>query len=125
MDRRSRVVLFLELMKLTARSRFVFVGRRKNLDTLAMLGMTREHAQSLVLGLTPDNYVGGPDADHNHPGLDVWVFGLGDSGHEVYVKLQVIPDPAACLCVSFHESERPLHYPLREAQPPESEESQQ
>lgn len=121
MVQRHKVVLFLELMKLTARDRFVFLGRRKNLDTLALLGITRTHAEFLVMGLTPEDYVQGPDADRNYPDYEMWVFGLRVSGREVYVKLQVILDPAGCVCVSFHESERPMHYPLREASPPKSE----
>ena len=120
---RHKVVLFLHLMKMAARAHFVFVGRRVNLEALALLGITREHAQLLVTGLKPEDYVSGPDADNNNPGLELWVFGLHISGHEVYVKLQVISDPPVrCVCVSFHESERPMHYPLREAQPPQSEE---
>ena len=45
------------------------------------------------------------------------------SGCEVYVKLQAFVDPACCVCVSFHESEYPMHYPLREARPNEEEEN--
>jgi len=119
---KPKVLLFLHLMKMAAHERFVFVNRRKNLEALAALGITREHAKSLVLGLQPGDYVSGPDPDHNNPGLQLWVFGLHAAASEVYVKLQVIPDPPArCVCVSFHESERPMHYPLREAEPPANE----
>jgi hypothetical protein len=99
------------------------VGRRKNLETLAVLGITRQHAESLVLALAPEAYVRGPDTDHNYPDREVWVFGLRVSGREVYVKLRVILDPAVCVCVSFHEPEHRLHYPLSEAQQPDDEES--
>ncbi len=111
---RHKVVLFLELMKATARRQFVFRDREKNLATLASLGITRKHAESLVMGLKPEDYVSGPEADHNNPGRDVWVFGLEALGREVYVKLQVFVDPDCCVCVSFHEPEHPMHYPLRE-----------
>ncbi|MHB0981306.1 MAG: toxin [Thermoleophilia bacterium] len=112
---RNQVLLFLELMKTTARRQFVFVGREKNLTTLANLGINRKHAESLVLGLKPEDYVSGPETDHNNPSLDVWVFGLEVSGCEIYVKLQLLLDPECCVCVSFHEPERPMHYPLRES----------
>ena len=54
----------------------------------------------------------------------MWVFGLQVSGSEVYVKIQVIVEPARCVCISFHESERPMHYPFRETEPPANEEEQ-
>jgi hypothetical protein len=120
---RHKVLLFLHLMKMAAHERFVFANRRKNFEALASLGITREHAESLVLGLRPGDYVRGPDPDHKNPGLEMWVFGLRVAGSEVYVKLQVIADPPArCVCVSFHEPERPMRYPLREAEPPANEE---
>lgn len=113
MVERHKVVLFLTLMKETAHRKFVFVGRPENIATLAKLGITRAHAKSLVLGLTPEDCVSGPGPDHNNPGLDFWVFGLRLSGMDVYIKLQVVISESHCVCVSFHEAERPLHYPLR------------
>ena len=120
---RHQVALFLHLMKTTAQSRFVFVRRKETLDALAQLGITSKHAKSLVLALTPDDYVSGPEPDHNYPGLEVWVFGLVVSGQEVYVKLQVIVDPPErSVCISFHLPQHPMHYPLRQNRPPNREE---
>lgn len=125
MAARHQVVLFLHLMKESARRRFIFVDRRVNLMTLARLGITRKEAQSLVMGLTPEHYVRGPDQDENYPALEVWVFGLHVTETEVYVKVQVLADPPErCVCISFHESERPMHYPFRETEPPANEEEQ-
>ena len=112
---RHKVVLFLHLMKVAANEQFVFVPRRINIEGLARLGINRRHAQELVTGLTPQDYVNGPVPDHNNPGLEMWVFGLRVRGSEVYMKIQVIADPPErCVCISFHESERPMHYPFRE-----------
>ncbi len=123
MATREQVRLFLHLIKMTAAVRFVFRDRTENLRTLALLGITREHAESLVLGLTPEDYSSGPSADHNHPGLDVWVFGLRVGSIEVYVKVQAIVNPpVGCVCISFHKSERPMDYPLRSNDPPANEE---
>ena len=124
MAARHQVVLFLHLMKTAANAHFVFAGRRENLDALARLGINRQHAQALVMSLTPEDYVSGPSPDHNHPGLEMWVFGMRVSDSEMYVKLQVVIDPPMrCVCVSFHEAERPMHYPFRETQPPANEEA--
>lgn len=118
MAERHRVSLFLSLMKQMAHQRFIFVGRPENIATLAKLGITRQHAKSLILSLKPDDYVSGPDPDHNNPGLDVWVYGLRISGLDVYVKLQIVLTEGQCVCVSFHEAERSMHYPLREGAEP-------
>lgn len=115
MTERYQVVLFLELMKRTAEKRFLFAPRKKNLDSLARLGITREHAKSLVLALRPDQYVSGPSPDKNDPTREVWVFGICVGEDEVYVKLCVTVSPDRCVCIPFHIAERPLHYPLRES----------
>jgi hypothetical protein len=39
------------------------------------------------------------------------VFGIDVKGTLVYVKVSVRPEPARCVCVSFHEAERPLIRP--------------
>ena len=115
MATRQQVVLFLHLAKMAAAARFIFVRRRENLETLAQLGITRRHAENPVFGLTPADYSSGPSPDRNNPGLEIRVFGLRVRGSEVYVKIQVIADPPErCVCISFHESERPMHYPFRD-----------
>ena len=122
MVERHKVVLFLELMKRTGQTRFTLVSRPETLGSLARLGITRRHAEALVMALKAEDYVSGPDPDSKYPGLEMWVFGLTLSEHEVYVKLQVLLNPAHCVCVSFHIAERPMHYPLREARPDGDEE---
>lgn len=120
MVERHKVVLFLELMKRTAQTRFTFVQRQKTLESFAQLGITRPHAQQLVLGLRPEDYVSGPTPDNRYPSLEMWVFGLHVSAHEIYIKLQLVADSTHCVCVSFHIAERPMHYPLREARSDDS-----
>jgi hypothetical protein len=118
----QKVTLFLHLMKMVAQSRFVFWDRQETRDTFAHLGINRPHAESLVLALTPDDYVKGPEPDRNNPSLEVWVFGLLVGHEEVYVKLQVITDPPVkCVCLSFHLAKHPLHYPFRENRANEEE----
>jgi hypothetical protein len=68
-----QVVLFLHLMKSCASKRFQLVSRKKNLDTLARLGMTISDAKSRVLGLSLEDYVSGPSADPKVTGVE----GLG------------------------------------------------
>ena len=100
-------------MKAAASRRFVFASRKKNLDTLALLGLSLADAKERVLGLTPDDYVSGPSPDDKRHGDEVWVFGLDIEKREIYVKVCVINEPQLCTCISFHEAEKPLSYPLR------------
>jgi hypothetical protein len=120
---RHQVVLFLHLMKETARLRFHFVRRPVNLGTLALLGLMPRDAEDRVPALVPEDYVSGPDRDRSYPGNEVWVFGPFVNGTEVYVKIQVIANPPErCVCISFHKADRPMRYPLRQTEPPAKEE---
>lgn len=123
MTARHQVVLYLHLMKTAAREQFVFRERRVNLETLALLGITRQEAEDLVMGLVPEDYVSGPTPDEKYPGLEVWVFGLHVDTSEVYTKVQVVlGPPTRCVCVSFHASDFPMLYPFRKTDPPANEE---
>jgi len=110
---RHQVTFFLILMKQAAAHHFVLVERRKNLDTLARLGMTVSDAKERVMGLTPEDYLSGPSPDDKHQGDEVWTFGLGLEEQDVYVKVCVLGEPLLCTCISFHFAEKPFFYPLR------------
>ncbi len=112
MAERFKVALFLTLMKAAAASQFVLTRRKKNLDTLALLGLSLADAKERVLGLVPEDYVGGPLPDDKRPEDEVWVFGLRVEGREIYMKVCVITEPLLCTCISFHLSEWALSYPL-------------
>lgn len=116
MTERYRVALFLSLMKSAACSQFVLTQRKKNLDTLALLGIGLADAKERVLELVPEDYVSGPTLDDKRPGDEVWVFGVRMEEQEVYVKVCVITEPLLCTCISFHVADRPLPHPLRETQ---------
>lgn len=112
MTERHKITLFLSLMKTAANSRFVLAQRKKNLDTLALLGLDLADAKERVLSLVPENYVGGPAPDDKRQGDEVWVFGLKVEGREIYVKVCVITEPLLCTCISFHTADKPLSYPF-------------
>lgn len=114
MTERYRVALFLSLMKSAAGSQFVLTHRKKNLDTLALLGLSLADAKERVLELAPEDYVSGPTPDDKRPGDEVWVFGVRMEEREIYVKVCVITEPLLCTCISFHVADKPLTHPLRE-----------
>lgn len=90
------------------------VKRRENIDALARLGLTRKNQEDIVLGLAVDDYCTGPESDDSGDGM-VWVFGPVRDGQPLYVKLKLMIDgPISRLkCLSFHEPEWPLSYPIK------------
>jgi len=113
MTERDQVMLFLTLMRECAACRFRFEQRDKNMATLARLGITQKDAKGRILALTTCDYVEGPTLRPGHPSQESWVFGLRIEDIDVYIKLELRLEPARCLCVSFHDAERPMTFPYR------------
>jgi len=110
---RAQVLLFLvEAKKLIAEGKWDLVPRKKNLDTLALLGWNDAVLIDFLNSLVPANYVSGPVADRDIPGEDVWTFGAEIEGEEYYIKLKLKTNQQL-LCLSFHKAEYPLKYPYR------------
>ncbi|HEY3282615.1 MAG TPA: hypothetical protein VGN26_10105 [Armatimonadota bacterium] len=84
----------------------VFVPRNKNRQALSDLGLSIVDAKAIVLKLTPDCYVRGPDPDEDGSSGEVWVFGPKVGRQTIYVKLKL--DGCIAKCLSFHPPERPL-----------------
>lgn len=110
MTSRGQVAEFLRVFK-EKREKLggIYVaGRAKNRDALSKLGFTKKQREEVILALTPEDYCGGPDRDHEAPG-NVWIFGKIEEGQEIYIKLKVTHVP---ICLSFHPAEHPLDHPL-------------
>ena len=106
----KEVTAFLQEIKAKVKSQELdFVPR--NLQSLATLGMSYEHAEDVILGLTFENYSKGPEDDHNGSPGAIWVFGEMVRQTTIYIKLKL--DGGHALCLSFHAAESPLRYPLR------------
>jgi hypothetical protein len=86
--------------------------REKNWNTLVNLNMTTSMRNDCVLGLTWRNYCQSPMDDNGSESGDVWVFGVKEGKHEIYIKLKFansIP-----VCISFHCAEHHMIYPFGE-----------
>lgn len=107
--------VLLRIKTAVATGRYQFIGRRKNLQSIATAGLLPEHVKQLILGLTFKSYLNGPedDIDNNFVSGEVFLFGLALSGDEYYVKLKLFTrdDEESCTCISFHIAEKPLYYP--------------
>lgn len=70
--------------------KFVPICRKKNMDTLAILGISWSDAKSEIYGLTAANYISGPEIDRDRPTTDnLWKFKKDVLNHIIYIKLKV------------------------------------
>jgi len=90
------------------------VPRLVNRDALVKLGLTEAIRRAEILGLSVADYCDGPKEDRDRPG-EVWEFGKIIGGKQVYIKLKIatVAGNRIAKCISFHEAEYPLKYPLR------------
>jgi hypothetical protein len=107
--------MFLDLVKSAIVSRgFIFINRKKNLMFITRVGLSIQEVERIICSLSVSNYCSGPDADSSGGRKrDVWVFGVALDTAEVYVKLSLAGEESnSVICISFHESEKPLDYPF-------------
>ena len=89
-----------------AAKRYEFIERKKNMDTLAQLGIMPSHAVEEMEELTAKNYISGPDPDRDYPGTEpFWKFKKQISGNIVYIKFKIRYDDDGLKVVSFHFDE--------------------
>lgn len=66
------------------------VDRRKNLMTLARLGLTWEDVKEEMYELSRSDYVSGPSTDRDRPTADkLWVFKKCVLGEKIYIKFKI------------------------------------
>lgn len=78
------------------------IPRRENLNTLAMLGISRSDVKTTVLAFSDVEYRTGPEADHDGSAGEIWEFETDYNGRSIYVKLKL--DEQVAKCLSFHPS---------------------
>ena len=82
--------------------------RKKNMDTLARLGITPAGCITYINSLTYRNYLSGPmdDRDTDEENC-IWEFGTTINEIDVCIKIKHIEDDDV-LVLSFHEAEKPF-----------------
>ncbi len=112
---KARVVLFLaEIKRLLVKRKFILIPRDINLKALANLGWNEKNLIDYLLGLTPQNYLSGPDPDRDIQEEEVWFFGDEIEEQGYYIKLKIKREPSEqVVCISFHEAEYELRYPIK------------
>ncbi|MBW1900552.1 MAG: type II toxin-antitoxin system MqsR family toxin [Deltaproteobacteria bacterium] len=114
---KERIGNFLkEFKKIATQGRGIdLISRRKNLESLAGLGLTKQNCRDEILSLSVADYCSGPKPDRDRPGK-IWEFGKTIVAREIYIKLKIaqVGTEKIAKCLSFHAAEFPLHFPCRE-----------
>lgn len=97
--------------------KYRFEERRKNLESLALVGLLPRHVKDFILALTHLDYFNGPESERN-PGFphgDYMFFGCEISGKEFIIKIKIEDNGGEdfCVCISFHVSTAPITYAYR------------
>lgn len=88
-------------------NKFQLIPRKKNLDTLARLGLTWQDAKDAIYTLSEKEYRRGPMLDRDNPDSDhFWEFMKRVEGETLYIKFKVLYQADGSVkLVSFHISE--------------------
>lgn len=86
------------------KNKFIPVNRKKNLDTLAQLGILWGDAKREIYSLTCTDYFTGPEVDRDKPSSDnLWVFKKHVIGDVIYIKLKIeYQENGEVKVLSFH-----------------------
>lgn len=87
--------------------KFVFVKRRKNIDTLTELGLMPEDIPDEFMDLSCSEYIKGPEQDRDRKESDCfWIFKKKISWQVIYIKFKVeYQIDGGVKVVSFHIDE--------------------
>lgn len=99
--------IFLERAKwLVSQGDYDFVPRRKNMQALALHGLTVLDAKEEILGLSAGDYYKGPKQDFDRPG-EIWEFKKTVEGVPFYIKMKITEEGGKMTlkCLGFHEDD--------------------
>ena len=90
-------------------AKFLPVCRKKNMQTLASLGLTWVDARSEIYSLQVADYFKGPEIDRDYPTTDkFWIFKKNVLGKVIYIKFKILYQSTGQVkLVSFHIDESP------------------
>ena len=104
---KEEILAFLESStKLISSGAYLFIPRRKNLQSLAEHGISLKEAKDAIIGLISSNYYKGPKQDFSRPG-EIWEFKKKIGNVVFYIKLKIDIDGnrKVLKCLGFHEDE--------------------
>lgn len=89
-------------------------GREKNIQALADLNISRFERMNIIKSIQVEDYSEGPIRDILNDYGEMWVFGKDVNGIETYIKITMGKPNLKTICISFHQAEHPMNYPLKQ-----------
>jgi hypothetical protein len=86
--------------------------RENFIETLKKLGYVPSQCIEVIKGLTYEDYYKGPSDDKINTG-NYWEFGVMVEGIQIYIKINFGLKDKSVICISFHEAEFKINYPLK------------
>jgi hypothetical protein len=87
--------------------------RRKNINALLNLEITRAKRREIIESLKATDYSEGPLEDTLNEGAPLWVFGRTVKSSVVYIKITMGTPNNPVICISFHEAEYEMRFPFK------------
>jgi len=87
--------------------------RGKNTKCLLNLDITPNLRREIIRGLNVLDYSEGPIEDNLYKISPMWVFGKTVKSKEIYIKISLGIENSNVICISFHEAEYAINYPLK------------
>ncbi len=88
-------------------------NRQKNTAAIFDLDLTRAMRIDIINTLVALDYSEGPLDDNVFQVAPMWVFGKRYKKTEIYIKISMGTPGSNTICISFHRSEHPMHYPFK------------
>jgi hypothetical protein len=87
--------------------------RGKNTQALLDLELNPAQRIKIIEALSFEDYSEGPNIDTLNAGAPLWVFGRQVKKCQIYIKISIGPPGRSVICISFHEADRPMLFPLK------------
>jgi hypothetical protein len=103
---RDEVEIFLKTARMAIdNGRFTFIPRRKNIKSMARLGLSLTNILDELYDLTYNDYVSGPEPDDDRHEKDpVWIFKTVVLHDSFYIKIKIFLENNLKI-ISFHIAE--------------------
>ncbi len=87
--------------------------RLKNTQALLRMELTPDSRKKIIESIEVVDYSEGPLDDRLYGIASLWVFGKTLKKREIYIKISMGRPNDRVICISFHDSEKPMNYPFK------------
>ena len=87
-----------------SKKKYQFIERKKNIEFLKKYGLTIDDIFNVLLALSPEDYISGPQEDRDTKVGAIWKFKYVLDEIKIYIKINFNP-PNDINIISFHEDD--------------------